>query len=173
MLAALDAAEADEPVKDLAAVQLGAWFHDAVYNPRRPDNEEASALLAETMLTELVVPAGRVAEVVRLVRLTASHDPAPDDVDGALLCDVDLAILAAAPSAYRRYADAVRREYSHVPEADFCLGRAQILRALLARPTIYRRGSLRDKWEKRARINLAMEVSALTPTRSDRKPLLS
>ena len=29
------------------AVRLAAWFHDAIYDPQRVDNEEASALLAE------------------------------------------------------------------------------------------------------------------------------
>jgi hypothetical protein len=71
---------------DLPAVQLAAWFHDAVYRPDRSENEERSAALAERALPELGVDAARTAEVARLVRLTITHDPAPDDLDGAVLC---------------------------------------------------------------------------------------
>jgi predicted metal-dependent HD superfamily phosphohydrolase len=149
---------ADDP----AAVRLATWFHDAVYDPRRPDNEEASATTAESVLTALTVPAGTIAEVMRLIRLTTSHDPAPGDRNGRLLCDADLAILAAAPSAYRRYADAVRAEYAHVDEASFRAGRAAVLRRLLSRPSLFSLPSTREEWEKRARINMAMEVSVLT-----------
>src|SRR6266545_4870561 len=60
-------------------VALAAWFHDAVYDPRRDDNEEASARLAEAALNALELPADVIAEVARLVRLTATHDPEPGD----------------------------------------------------------------------------------------------
>src|SRR5262245_29954004 len=36
--------------EDLDAVRLAAWYHDAVYDPHRVDNEEASAILAESTL---------------------------------------------------------------------------------------------------------------------------
>jgi predicted metal-dependent HD superfamily phosphohydrolase len=154
-----------------ATVELATWYHDAVYDPLRADNEDASARLAEVELPELGVPAGTVAEVARLVRLTASHDPSPSDHHGKLLCDADLAILAAAPSAYRRYTEAVRREYAHVDDRTFRSGRAAILRRILARPTLFSLPFTQDRWEKRARINVAMELSALTPTPDARKPL--
>ena len=147
---------------DPDAVRLATWFHDVVYDPRRPDNEEASAALAETTLAALTVPVETITEVARLIRLTTSHEPAAEDRNGALLCDADLAILAAPPSAYRRYAEAVRAEYGHVDEAAFRAGRAAVLRRLLARPTLFSLPSAREEWEKRARINMAIELSVLT-----------
>ena len=69
----------------------------------RGDDEQRSADLAEQVLTELGVPAQRVGEVRRLVLLTAAHDPAAGDDDGAVLCDADLAILASEPQRYGRY----------------------------------------------------------------------
>jgi len=150
-----------ERAPDPDAVRLAAWFHDAVYNPRRMDNEEASALLAEATLPELDVPPERVAEVARLVRLTASHDPMGGDRNACLLMDADLAILAASPDSYRAYAEAVRREYAHVPDDAFTAGRAAVLRNLLDLRRLFHTTLLRQLWEEPARQNIARELAAL------------
>ncbi|MGH3454662.1 MAG: HD domain-containing protein [Nocardioidaceae bacterium] len=139
-------------------VRLAAWFHDAVYDPRRDDNEERSAQLAAATLPDAGVDPADVAEVERLVRLTATHDPVADDADGILLCDADLAILGASPARYARYVEDVRREYAHVPEPDFRTARGRILRGFLARPAIYRTSRGRDRWESAARRNLRAEL---------------
>ena len=148
--------------RDLDAVRLAAWFHDAVYDPRRVDNEEASALLAEASLPELHIEPARVAEVARLVRLTASHDPMPGDRNSGLLTDADLAILAATPEAYRTYTVAIRREYAHVPEAAFVTGRTAVLRNLLDLPWLFHTPVLRERWEEPARANIAWELAGLS-----------
>ena len=100
--------------------------------------------------------------MVRLVRLTASHDPDPDDVTGAVLCDADLSILAAAADRYAQYAAAIRQEYIHIPRAEFCAGRAKVLQSFLDRPAIYRTPHGQQYWEAAARANLANEIAQLT-----------
>jgi predicted metal-dependent HD superfamily phosphohydrolase len=140
-------------------VRLAAWFHDAVYDPRASDNEEASAELAAGVLGRLGVPAENVAEVRRLVLVTAGHAVDPDDRNGAVLCDADLAILAGSAEAYDAYAAAVRQEYAHVPDELFRVGRATVLRQLLELPSLYR---IMPGWEPRARANLERELAALT-----------
>jgi predicted metal-dependent HD superfamily phosphohydrolase len=150
-------AEAD----DAEAVRLAAWFHDAIYDPARDDNEERSAVLAERMLAESDLPAGTVAEVARLVRLTTTHDPAEGDHNGAVLCDADLAILAAPPDGYAAYAAAVREEYAAVPDEVFREGRADVLRSLLELPALFRTASGRERWEEAARHNLRTELMLL------------
>jgi predicted metal-dependent HD superfamily phosphohydrolase len=150
--------------RDVAAVRLAAWFHDAVYDGRPGSDEERSARLARSRLPRCGVPAARVAEVVRLVRLTAAHDTLADgDPDGAVLCDADLAVLGS--PGYDAYAAAVRQEYAHVPGDLFRQGRAEVLRRLLAMPRLYRTPLARELWEDRARANLAAELSALTAAR--------
>jgi predicted metal-dependent HD superfamily phosphohydrolase len=151
------AAEAD----DADAVRLAAWFHDAVYDPSRSDNEERSAVLAERMLAETDLPAGTVAEVARLVRLTTTHDPEEGDRNGAVLCDADLAILAADPEQYAAYAAAVREEYAAVPDEAFRAGRAAVLESLLDLPALFRTPSGRERWEAAARHNLRTELMLL------------
>ncbi|WP_333755097.1 HD domain-containing protein [Streptomyces sp. IBSBF 3352] len=154
--------ELAEYAADVEAVRLAAWFHDAVYLPDRSTNEERSARLAERALPEAGVPAGRTAEVARLVRLTVTHDPEPGDSDGEVLCDADLAILAAPPSAYAAYTAAVREEYHFVPNDAFRAGRADVLRQLLALPSLFRTPHGREKWEATARYNLSSELEMLS-----------
>ncbi len=148
-------AAADDP----AAVALAAWYHDVVYDPRRGDNEQVSAQRARAGLRGLVPPA-RVEEVVRLVLLTAGHDAAPGDANGAVLCDADLAVLAAPPAAYAAYASAVRAEYGHLSDEVFTAGRIAVLESLLALPALYRL-PVTSAWEPLARANLSAEIGLL------------
>ncbi|WP_328420935.1 metal-dependent phosphohydrolase [Micromonospora sp. NBC_00389] len=165
LTAVLDVVDRHAGLADRAdLVRLAAWCHDVVYDPRAAGdaNERDSATLAETVLTELGVPAPAVAEVRRLVLLTAWHVVAPGDRDGELLCDADLAVLAAPPATYDRYAAAIRREYAHVPEPAFRVGRAMVLTGLLALPALFRLPPLAGRWEQPARNNLRRELATLT-----------
>lgn len=146
---------------DPDTVALAAWFHDAVYRPDRSENEERSADLARRALTEAGVPADRTSEVVRLVRLTVTHDPPPGDADGEVLCDADLAVLAGDPASYAAYAAAVREEYAFVPDPDFRSRRAAILRRLLDLPRLFRTQYGQEHWERTARRNLMTELELL------------
>ena len=141
---------------DREAVLLAAWFHDAVYDGG-PADEERSARLA----LELLDDADLAREVARLVRVTAEHRPAEDDLAGQVLCDADLAILAADDARYASYTEGVRREYSQVPDADFAAGRAAVLRDLLAKPTLFHTPAGRERWEQRARANVTAEIARL------------
>jgi predicted metal-dependent HD superfamily phosphohydrolase len=143
------------------AVVLAAWFHDAVYDGR-PDDVERSAALAQAALTASGVPEPLVSEVVRLVRLTHEHRPDPDDLAGQVVCDADLAILAAGRSRYDDYVRGVRREYAHLDDETFRAGRAEILRALLDKPRLFHTPRARAAWEEAARANLEREIAALT-----------
>ena len=145
---------------DREVVLLAAWFHDAVYDGGA-DAEERSAAWAEDELPALVTDPGAVAEVGRLVRLTETHRPADDDPNGCLLSDADLGILAAPRNRYDEYAADVRREYAHVPDADFRAGRAAILRDLLAKPHLFHTAYARVRWEAAARANVERELAEL------------
>ncbi len=155
---------------DADAVRLAAWFHDAVYDPARGDNEERSAVLATRLLAGTDLPPATVEEVARLVRLTTTHDPDGGDRNGAVLSDADLAILAADPVRYAAYAAAVREEYAAVPDEEFRAGRAGILRALLDLPALFRTATARERWEADARHNLATELMLLGPASGGAAP---
>ncbi len=148
---------------DADAVRLAAWYHDAVFEAR-PDDEERSACQAEADLTRLGVAAEFVAEVVRLVRMTAAHNPTPGDRDAEVLSDADLASLALPVEQYRRNSADIRIEFAHVSDSVFRSGRAAIIAALLAAGSVYRTPAGQARWEAAARANLADELALLTGT---------
>jgi predicted metal-dependent HD superfamily phosphohydrolase len=78
-----------------------------------------------------------------------------------VLCDADLAILAADDRRYREYVDGVRREYAAIPEPDFRRGRATVLRDLLAKPTLFHTRHGLAHWEQGARANVQRELAEL------------
>lgn len=149
-------AHIDEP----ALVGLALCYHDAIYDPKRTDNESASAELASTDLDRCGADA-RIRDVVASLVLATAHQAEPAPGDPAALVDIDLAILAAAPERYAAYVTNVRREYAHVSEAGWRFGRAKILQHLPDRPRLYTSG-LFPTWEARARRNLTDELHALT-----------
>jgi predicted metal-dependent HD superfamily phosphohydrolase len=140
------------------ALQLAAWYHDAIYNSRMADNEERSADLARTELAGLGLPPEMIAETARLIVLTKTHRAALDDESGQRLIDADLSILGPPPRVYDRYADAIRREYAWVAEADYRAGRTRVLEGFLARPRLY---FLLTRAEQPARENLRRELKSL------------
>jgi predicted metal-dependent HD superfamily phosphohydrolase len=152
--------ELAEAADDPDAVRLAAWYHDVAYDPERSDNEQVSAERARAGLRGLV-PDERREEVARLVLLTAGHDPAPGDRNGAVLCDADLAVLAGPPDAYVAYASAVREEYGHLSDEEFTRGRIAVLESLHALPDLYRTPEAARQWTDAARANLGAELTLL------------
>ncbi len=154
--------ELAEAATDPEAVRLAGWFHDAFYDVTAADNEERSARLAATELTALRVEDRVAAEVARLVRLTASHNPTSGDANGAVLCDADLAILASDGAAYPAYVERVRTEWRHLDDATFARGRALVLRGLLGKATLFATADGRVAWEDAARRNVTAELATLS-----------
>lgn len=146
------------------AVLLAAWFHDAVYESGTSageTNEDRSAIMAERELATVDAPPQLVDEVGRLVRLTAGHRPSPDDVSGQLLCDADLAILAAGEQRYAEYVAGVRKEYADLSDEEFRQGRKAILKDLLAKDHLFQTATARGSWEEQARVNVREELARL------------
>ncbi|MDP9319145.1 MAG: hypothetical protein M3O94_08775 [Actinomycetota bacterium] len=145
---------------DPLVVELAAWFHDSVYDVRRTDNEQASADRARALLAPYL-SADEVDEVARLVLLTRDHEVDAGDANGAVLCDADLAILASGSAAYDDYTERVRREYAHVSDQDFRIGRGDVLRRLLDLPNLFHTSYGLRNWEVPARANLRRELTTL------------
>lgn len=145
-------------------VQLAILFHDAIYEPGRSDNEDRSADLATATLRGTPIERNvDLARVDAMIRATKTHDrlPDPTDDDLAHFIDADMAILGAPPPAYDAYAQAVRREFSAIPDAAFQQGRRAFVLAQLARPSLFHTPFFRARLDDQARENLQRELTSL------------
>lgn len=155
-----------EPALPLAEhageVEFALWFHDAVYEIGRHDNELQSAHWAKRAARELGANLASAARVDALVMAT-QHAAEPATHDAQLLVDVDLCILGASPDRFDQYETQVRAEYADVPDEVFRPRRRALLQAFLARPVIYGTPQLRALREAPARSNLSRSIVALSP----------
>jgi predicted metal-dependent HD superfamily phosphohydrolase len=136
-----------------AEVEIAVWFHDAIYDPRRSDNEERSAQWAERALLAAGVSNAVAIRVANLIRLT-THEQEGLTGDGAVLCDVDLAILGAGPARFDQYEAQIRQEYEWVSEGIYRAKRGEVLERFLRRPAIYHTRLFIERYEVQARENL-------------------
>jgi predicted metal-dependent HD superfamily phosphohydrolase len=143
-----------------AEVELALWFHDAVYRSWRRDNEAQSAALAAEMLR--AAPLETVDRIRQLI-LATKHDAGDFSGDTALVVDIDLSILGAAPETYARFESAIRREYWWVPRPRYDAGRSKILGSFLKRSAIYTHDLLYNRYESAARANLSAALTRLSP----------
>lgn len=151
---------ADHDARERRLLTLAVLFHDIVYDATRSDNEEASAATAGRWLV------GEDARSVqRLILATKTHDLGAADPVTRTLLKADLAVLWTNSAAlYRFYAEGIRAEYAHVPDAAYREGRVAVLTQLQARvgPMI---GS---PHQARLTRNLAWERAELAAGRFDR-----
>ena len=139
---------------------IAVWFHDAVYDTSRHDNEAASADWARRVLVDAGA-SHAVAERVHALIMATCHDEAPATPDARLLVDIDLAILGAAPARFDEYERQIRDEYGFVPEARFREKRGEMLRGFLDRPALFSTPACAARFDAPARANLARAIAAL------------
>lgn len=146
-----------ESVRELAEhpdeIELALWFHDAIYDTHRPDNEERSADWARTALIDAGVAIDSADRVHALIMATR-HTANPILPDEQLLVDIDLSILGAEQARFDEYEEQIRKEYAFVPRWLFRRKRRAILQGFLDRPSIYSTAHFRHALEERARANL-------------------
>ena len=142
-------------------LELAIWLHDIVYSTRRSDNEERSADMAQLWLAEAGADRGCIARVRDLI-LATRHTASDGTGDAALIQDIDLNVLGAPPMRYDEYEDQIRQEYRWVPRPLFRRRRAELLRAFLARASIYNSDWFRKRLEARARSNLERALRRLS-----------
>lgn len=146
--------------RDRALLEIALWFHDAIYDTHRSDNEVRSARWAHRALLEAGA-ARSLANAVRDLVLATRHQAVPADPAARLIADIDLTILGADPDRYDQYEGEIRREYGWVPGFVFRRTRTRILKAFLDRPSVFVTPEFASRYEQAARANLARELEDL------------
>lgn len=149
----------------LSEVRWALLFHDAIYDPRRNDNEARSADWGCRVMQELQRPEDEIARVRRLIMATM-HAAQAETPDEALLLDIDLSILGADDATFDEYDRAIRVEYEWVPEAAYRLARATVLQGFLQRERILQTAAYRDR-ESIARRNIERTLEQLRTSASE------
>ncbi len=145
---------------DADNIALALWFHDAIYQPMRNDNELASAQWAMQFMREANLSTQRMQAIHALIMAT-QHNVVPTDHDQQLLVDIDLSILGSSPDRYDQFEHDVRNEYRWVPGFIFRKKRKEILQSFLDRDRIYLNDYFFLRFEQSARENLSRTVALL------------
>ena len=154
-----------DKLNDKSRVLWALYWHDAIYDPARGDNEAVSADLLRQEGREQLPDTTRE-EAAHIIEATAKHQ-LPTQLSGEALSDaahfldMDLSILAARDDVFDAYEDNIRFEYSFVPADIYIPARANILKGFLNREHLYFTDTCRDKWETTARENLARSIAKL------------
>lgn len=151
----------------IGEIELALWFHDAIYNVKRHDNEEQSAEWAVSCLRQANAPDAITQHVRSLILATRHHAPTTD-TDASVLLDVDLSILGASPERFQEYEQQIRDEYRHVPLPLFAHKRKEVLEGFLKRPRIFNTNAFFDRYELQARNNIGNALNChknLSPLR--------
>ena len=144
----------------IGEVELALWFHDAIYNTRKSNNEQLSAEWARESALAAGLAKDQADRIFKLVMAT-KHNAIPEGRDAEVLVDVDLGILGADVERFEEYETQVRQEYSWVPEFIYRRERRKVLQEFAKRSSIYSTEYFRANSEARARENLARSLARL------------
>ena len=143
------------------AARLAIWWHDAIYDPTRKDNEEKSADLARAHLSRLGADGPLIEDVCALILATKDHlDPRSLGAGDAFI-DADFAILGAPSARYAIYTQNVRAEYAMFSDDAFAAGRAAFLKRALAAPRLFKTDAFNEAFAAQARANMTRELQRL------------
>jgi len=139
---------------------LAIWYHDIIYNTVKKDNElQSRDLFAHDFAG--ILPEEDLNYVCQLILSTNKHVPIRKDFDNFLFLDIDLAVLATQRDMYRKYTNAIRREYRLYPSFLYNRGRKKIMESFLEREQIYYTDFFQEHFEEQARANVGRELEQL------------
>jgi predicted metal-dependent HD superfamily phosphohydrolase len=144
-------------LEDDEVVYLAIWFHDAVYEAWKSDNEEQSADMAKKFLDSINYPAEQTKKVVDYILATKTHESNGDN-DLNYFLDFDLSILGSQDVIYDVYTQQIKDEYFLYPSFIYNRGRKKAMTAFLQKERIYKTEKFKKLLEQPARANIQREI---------------
>ena len=144
-------------------IDFTIWYHDAIYDASKNNNEEKSAELAKLHLTQLGLSEHLIDNCYNLIIATKTHalNDKLDSFDAQFFLDIDLSILAVERKQYIEYTKKIRKEYKMYPDFLYKKGRKKVLKHFLEMEKIYKTELFFGLWEKQAKENLEEELIIL------------
>jgi predicted metal-dependent HD superfamily phosphohydrolase len=149
-------------IENYQALSFAVWFHDAIYDTRKKDNEERSAKFAVKSLGRFKIPIDTLVLACEMIVATREHQNKGGSEDLDLFLDLDLSILGSEEEVYRSYAQAIRKEYWWAPAFLYKEGRKKVLVGFLERESIYLTREMVNRLEEQARRNIRREIESLS-----------
>ena len=144
-------------IQDWDAFVFSIYYHDIVYDTKRKDNEEKSAILGA--LAAVNTGLGKEAsELVRRQIIATKKHEWSENADTNYLTDIDLLILGEDWETYQNYTVNIRKEYSRYLDFMYKMGRKKVLKHFLKMDRIYKTDYFYEKYEANARQNLRKEL---------------
>lgn len=132
---------------------LAILYHDVVYDATRNDNEEKSVEQFKVDLGNIVI----ADEVIESI-LGTKHGSG--NKINARVNDMDLSILAAPKNVYVQYVNDVRKEYSHLSDEQWKVGRKKFVDQMI-KQRIFQTAEAFSMLELAALTNLSNELKTL------------
>ena len=145
------------------AIDFTIWYHDAIYDGSKNNNEQKSAELAKLHLTQLGLSEQLVENCYKLIIATKTHtlNKSLNYFDAQFLLDIDLSILATERKQYIEYTQQIRKEYKMYPDFLYRKGRKKLLKHFLEMENIYKTQLFQNRWEEKAKENINYELELL------------
>lgn len=118
-------------------IETAIWFHDAIYEAGRSDNEDRSAELAVGFLRSVGAPEAFAVRIHEMIELTTHRVVPFADQPASILLDLDLAALADTWDDFRRNNTNIRKESAALTDETFRWRQVGFLSSLMGRPAIF------------------------------------
>jgi predicted metal-dependent HD superfamily phosphohydrolase len=143
--------EVESLLSDRDAVEVGLWFHDAVYEPSDAENERRSAklFLAQSRGANPVFRR-RVCGLI----LATRHQGESHSSDRRFIEDIDLAGFGAPWEEFMHEGALLREEFAAQTDAQYHAGQVCFLERLKQRPWFFATDYFRDRYEEQAQDNV-------------------
>jgi predicted metal-dependent HD superfamily phosphohydrolase len=147
-------------IEDWDCLLFSLFYHDAVYNVLKQDNEAKSADEALKLMETLGCSKQQQKLCKAQILATKTHEIS-NNTDTNLFTDADLCILGMPTDIYSNYCKAIRKEYGIYPDFMYKPGRQKVVAHFLAMPRIYKTDYFFEEFEEQARRNLQNELQQL------------
>jgi predicted metal-dependent HD superfamily phosphohydrolase len=139
---------------EINALELAIWYHDAIYEPHKKNNELQSAIFFHDEITQYT---GTGYELVENLIMSTNMELKSKNYLEHIMRDLDMSILGAEKSKYNQYKEGVRKEYEPIyGKGKYRSGRMNFLKQLMDND-IFQIQLFRDKYEDRAKYNVEHE----------------